>query len=171
MLSRLAKVLLVLTAFAPVLVTYAFVRWRRSMFLPWGLSSLIVALLLVLVCYLILREARSRLPVIPCQVGSTEIVAFVLSYLLPLVNVTHDSFDPVVLIFVLVFFLVIVWTTDSYHFNPLLSLLGFHFCEITDTTKVSYVLITRRNLRLARQTRRVVQISEYILLEAEGADG
>src|SRR2546422_11569377 len=112
MLSRLTKVLLVLTAFAPVLVTYAFVQWRRGAFVPMGLTSLVVAVLLAALCFLILTEARRQLPVVECRLervktADSEIVAFVLSYLLPLANVSRDALDPYVLTFVLGFFFVI----------------------------------------------------------------
>jgi hypothetical protein len=172
MLSKVAKVLLVLTAFAPMLLTIAFVEWRRGEFIPWGATSLIVAALLSAVCYLVLIAAARQLEVVQCHVDSirtadAEIVGYVLSYLVPLANLSNAPPDAVVLIFVACFFLFIVYTSHSYHFNPLMSVLGYHFYEITDSASVSYVLITRANLRAARSTARVVQLSEYILLDVD----
>ena len=51
-----------------------------------------------------------------------------------------------------------------------MSVLGYHFYEVTDETSVSYVLITRRNIRTAKKTARVVQLSEYILLDVDNPD-
>ena len=175
MLSKLAKVLLVLTAFAPILFTVAFVEWRKGHFLPVGPTCLMVAAALVTICYLVLKGAGQQLEVMPCNLRSIktadkEIVGFVLSYLVPLANLSGKEMDPWTLGFVAVFFLFIVATSHAYHFNPLMSVLGYHFYEVTDTNSVSYVLITRRNLRSARTTAHVVQLSEYILLDVEKAN-
>lgn len=69
-----------------------------------------------------------------------------------------------------VFFLFIVATSHAYHFNPLMSVLGYHFYEVTDTGGVSYVLITRRSLHTARSAARVVRLSEYIILDVDAAN-
>jgi hypothetical protein len=173
MLSRFAKVLLVLTAFAPILFTVAFVEWRKGTFSPWGPTCLVVAALLSAICYLVLAAASRHLERMPCHLASIktadrEIVGFVLSYLVPLANLSGGAFDPWTLAFVAFFFLFIVATSHAYHFNPLMSVLGYHFYEVTDSGSVSYVLITRRSLHAAKSTARVVQLSEYILLDVDG---
>jgi hypothetical protein len=175
LLSRLTKALLVLTAFAPVLITYAFVLWRKGQIWPWGVTWIVVSGALTTICLLVLVEARRSLQKIACNIeeirtADKEIVAFVLTYLAPLASIGQDSLDPWIVAFVAAFFLAVVWTSHAYHFNPLLSLIGFHFYEITDSSRVSYVLITRRNLRQAKHTATVVQLSEYILLELETRD-
>lgn len=175
MISRFAKILLVLTAFAPILLTVAFVEWRKGHFIPWGPACLVMAVSLAAICYMLLREAE-RLPgsiechLVSIKTADKEILGFVLAYLVPLANLSGGTFDPIVLLFVAVFFLFIVATSHSYHFNPLLSLLQYHFYEVTDRTGVSYVLITRRTLRSAKQTASVVQIGEYILLDVDKTD-
>lgn len=176
MLSKFAKVLLVLTAFAPTLLTFAFVQWRRDEFYPWGLTGLVVAVLLSAICYMVLLEATRQLEVVDCHLSSiktadTEIVGYVLSYLVPLANFSGERLDPLVLGFVAAFFLFIVWTSHSYHFNPLMSMLGYHFYEVTDETNVAYVLITRRSLRSAKKAAKIVQLGEYILLDVDNPDG
>jgi hypothetical protein len=175
MLSRFAKVLLVLTAFAPILFTVAFVQWRKGTFSPWGPTCIAVAALLSIICYLVLTAASQHLEKMPCRFASIktadkEIVGFVLSYLVPLANLSGGAFDPWTLAFVAVFFLFIVATSHAYHFNPLMSVLGYHFYEVTDTGGVSYVLITRRSLYTARSAARVVQLSEYIILDVDAAN-
>lgn len=75
MLSRLTKALLVLTAFAPVLVTYAFVLWRKGELSPWGLSWLGVSVGLVAICLLVLTEACRSLPRISCNIEEVRTAA------------------------------------------------------------------------------------------------
>lgn len=123
---------------------------------------------------MVLSEATRQLEVVDCRLSSiktadTQIVGYVLSYLVPLANISSAKLDPLVLGFVALFFLFIVGTSHSYHFNPLMSLLGYHFYEITDSG-VSYVLITRRGLRSTKKTAHVVQLSEYILLDVDKPD-
>lgn len=143
--------------------------------MPEGAALAFAAICLLAICTAILHQARARLGRIACQVeeiktADKEIVAYVLTYLAPLTTLGQQGLDPSVAAFVAVFLLAVVWTSHSYHFNPLLSLAGYHFYEITDATRVSYVLITRRSLRQARHLATVVQLSEYILLDAGRPD-
>lgn len=179
MLSRLAKTCLVLTAFAPILLTAAFVQWRREALYPWGWVCLVATCLMVGACQLILAVAARKLEVFPVKIDAvktvdTEVVAYVLSYLLPLANLQAEPRDPFVISFVAIFFLAIVASSQSYHFNPLLNLLGYHFYEVSDrsgSTAVSYVLVTKRNIRVATGHGQVVMIGEYILLDVGAANG
>jgi len=172
MLSRLAKLLLILTSFAPVLLTLSFVSWLRGE--QWWQVILFIAtaVLLTLMAIAIIFEARRRLELIPITVESLktvdrEIIGFIVAYLLPLIsNPSLPNIDWRVGAFVLAIFFVVVWGTHSYHFNPLLGILGFHFYEVTTDGKVTFVLITRRDLRHTQKVTRVVQISEYMILDA-----
>jgi hypothetical protein len=171
MLNSIAKLLLVLTSFAPVLLTFSFIQYRHTAFYPAGLACLLVAVGLCLLCILIIRAARQQLETMTFAVNSvktadTEIVGFVVAYLLPLVTTAVEV--PVIL-FVLGIFLLVVWSTNSYHFNPLLSLFGYHFYEVQSSNAVTYVLVTRRTMRDAHRIARVVLLTEYMVLDVEKA--
>lgn len=171
LVSRLAKLLLVLTGFSPVLITHAFVLWIRDRFHPWGWVLLAITCLLVIICALLLRAARMRLGRVPIQVealktADKELLGFLLSYVLPLANASAPQVDARVLGFVLVLLVTVVWTTHAYHFNPLLGLLGYHFFEVATKDKVTYVLLTRKNLTNGAGVTSVVMLTDYILLDA-----
>lgn len=172
MLTKIAKLLLVCTAFAPVLLTVAVSSWVRGDLWPGSVAYLGVTIGLFVLCALILSAATRMLERVPVtlrevKTADTQIVGFVIAYLLPLVNANTDQVEWRVLGFVLVLFFLVVWSTHSYHFNPLLAFLGYHFYEVTDASNVSYVLITRRSLRNTVTVKHVVQLSEYMLLDGE----
>src|SRR5688572_7332005 len=148
MLSTIAKVSLVSTAFAPVLLTLSYRYWKSR---NWELfaSAILAAVLLCALCGLLLYAAKTRLQITGIKVKSvktadTEIVGFVIAYLLPLVNMDGQGVDIDVLVFVLVILLIVVSATHTYHVNPLLALFRYHFYEITDDGDVTHVLITKR---------------------------
>lgn len=172
MLSKLAKLLLVLTSLAPILFSFSFVSWLRGR--PWleVVTYLLVAACLTVIAVAIIRQSRRHLTKSTIQIESLktvdkEIIGFLLAYLLPLVShPLAPVIDWRVGAFVLAIFFVVVWGTHSYNFNPLLGILGFHFFEVTTSAKVTYVLITRQDLYNTRNVTDVVQISEYMLLDA-----
>lgn len=173
-MNKLSRVLLVSTALAPVLLTYAFQLWLSGAFAPLGPECVAVACGLVLLCILVLKGARQQMERFPFTVRSlrtadTEIVGFVVAYLLPLLAPGAAAFRPGVVVFVLALFFAVVWGTHSYHFNPLLGLLGYHFYDVSDEASVSYVLITRRSLRSAGRELTVIQLTDYMVLDV-GSD-
>ncbi|RWT04598.1 hypothetical protein [Aeromonas caviae] len=52
-----------------------------------------------------------------------------------------------------------------YHFNPLLGLMGWHFYKVSTPEGVTYVLVTKKELRRAQEGLTVVQLTEYIVLD------
>ena len=170
MLGSVAKVLLVSTAFAPVLLTLAFVRYVQGQVDTRTIVYIALAAALTIACILVLEAAQRGLQVIPFSIDSIrtadkEIVAFVLSYLLPLAKLAPTAVDWRVNLFVLGLLIVIVLTTHSYHFNPLLGLLGYHFYEVSTADKVAFILITKQDMRNKAQISMVVQLTDHIVLE------
>jgi hypothetical protein len=170
MLSRFAKLLIVSTSFAPVIATYAFIEWLNNSFSLQFLALVSVVVLLVVICWMVLRAASSQLERFEFEVASVksadhEIVGFVLAYLFPLISLTDNPVFGPVLIFVMAIFFIVVWTTNSYHVNPLLGIIGYHFYDVTADSNVSFLLLTRKNLRRSKTKLEVVQLTNYIVLD------
>lgn len=173
MLNTFAKVLLVSTAFAPVLLTYAYTSYLQKGTNVVAVSLLLIAIGLTVLCLLVIRAScrtleRIEFPVASVKTADTEIVGFVLAYLLPIVTATSEPIDIRVLAFVLAIFFFVIWTTNSYHTNPLLGMLGYHFYEITTASGITFLLITRRDVRNSRSITRVVQLTDYMVLDPGG---
>lgn len=170
MLGKLMKVLLVLTSLAPVCITFWFTEISKDWVLIRGWHFFVIAVLMVGLCLLTMHISKNHLEIIPVQIKSIstsdkEVVAFFVVYLLPLVNESAFQVDLRILCFVFTLFFVSILTTNSYHFNPILGLFGFHFYEVTIDGGITYVLITKKSLTNTRSVQKVVQLSEYMILD------
>lgn len=162
--------MLVLTSLSPVLITYAFILFLENE--SWKKISIVLLAItvLVLLCTLILRICKRRMEVINFPIESiktadSELIGFFIAYLMPFVTFSSDEHSEVILIFIICLFILIIWGTHSYHTNPLLTIMGYHFYEVTTPQNVSYLLVTKRDLRNTKSIKKVVQISDYMVLD------
>ncbi len=172
MLSRFAKLSLAATSVAPIFLTLWFVDFSRQWNWRDGLIYLIATFLLTFICWGLLHLAAAQSEKLPLEIKSVktadnELVGFILVYLLPLINETSTKINPKVLAFVMVLLFIVVYTSNSYHFNPLIGFLGYHFYDVTLSGEISYVLISRKNIRDSRKIQRVIHLSEYMIMEVE----
>ena len=185
MLNKFAKLALVSTALAPICLTLWFVEisnaWQGNLSFAgnvathWraGSGYLLTALVLCGLCFCLvwLSASRHGLELLPVKIKSVktvdkEIVGFLLVYLLPLINQSQSAISLPVLVFVAVVFFFIVYNSHAYHFNPLLGFFGYHFFEVTIEGDITYVLITRQNITNCKAVSQVVQLTEYMILDA-----
>jgi len=187
-LNKAAKLALVSTSLAPICLTLWFVElsgqwdtalpWSQNMAAHWkaGSAYLIAALVLSGLCFGLIWLSSSsygleRLPVKIKAVKTVdkEIVGFLLVYLLPLINQGKSNISLPVLVFIAVLFFFIVYNSHAYHFNPLLGFFGYHFYEVTIEGDITYVLITRQNITDCKNVAQVVQLTEYMIMDAHRA--
>ncbi len=166
MLRFLPKLLLVATAFAPVMLTFAVVFWFDGE-RKFAVGLLGGAALAIIACVTVINLAATQLSKNPVAIktikpADKEIVGFVLAYLLPLAR--GSQFDGVPMFVVLGVFFLVVMTSNAYHTNPLLGLIGYHFYEIT-IEDVGYTLLSRRNLHNTKTIKTVVSLTDYMLLD------
>ena len=173
---------MVATSIAPVLFTYWFIEqvnnWNNNINLleniqcNWtiGIGYLITSTTLVVVFLIILRLAKSKLEVLKISIeeiktADNETVTFIIVYLLPLANGITESFSVPILIFVAVFFFFIVLSTNSYHFNPLINLVSYHFYEAKVKGGITYILLSKKNVSTSKSIKEVYHLTEYMILE------
>ena len=171
MLNRFAKLSLVATSLAPIFLTLWFIDFSKRWVWSDGLIFLAAALFLTFICWGLLSLSKAKLEKLPLEITSVktadrEIVGFILVYLLPLINESSLKINSTVLAFVTGLFFIVVLTSHSYHFNPLVGSLGYHFYEVTIAGGVSYVLMSKKSIRNCKNIKKVVHISEYMILEA-----
>jgi len=173
LLNKLAKASLVATSFAPVLITYAFVLWLGEK--PWWkiFTIIFISIILMFLCFLVLSFAKSKLEIIDFPINSIktadgEVIGFLLAYLIPFATLTSESVNGKVLLFIFSLFILLIWSTNSYHINPLLTIMGYHFYEVTTTNNITFLLITKRDLRNTASVKKVVQLTEYMVFDAKG---
>jgi hypothetical protein len=171
MFGRVSKFFLVISAIAPIGFVYAWVAANEG-FYKWATALVIICCLLVITCLALLSAARSQLERFPftprsVEAADRENVAFMLLYLSPLFTGKFGSANLTVLIPTIAIFALMTATGYSYHFNPLLSLIGWHFYKVTSTEGVTYVLVTKKQLRSTAEIREVGQLTDYILIDLE----
>lgn len=164
------KLLLTLTAMAPVGLVIAWIKFRQGKFFA-SMSILAISLLLLIVCLMVIGLAKKneviRFQVDTIEAADRENLSFLLLYLLPLFTANLEEINWDIGIPLLVVFGITVLTGYSYHFNPLLNLLRWHFYKVSTPEGVTYVLLTKKELRKASKEFKVVQLTEYIVLDVE----
>jgi hypothetical protein len=171
MLSKFAKLSLVATSLAPIFLTLWFVDFNKNWDWSDGLVYLIAAIFLSIICWVLLGLSKRRLEILPIDINSVrtadnEMIGFIIAYLLPLIKETPLHVNPYLFVFVMLLLFIVVLTSNSYHFNPLIGFFGYHFYEVGISGGISYVLISKKSIRNCKNIKKVVQISEYMILEA-----
>ncbi len=181
-MNKLFKILLVFTSLAPILLTYWFIEqvnaWDKQCTLFYNLKAnwnigwefLLIAFLSILIFFLIVILARKNLEILNVEIeeiktADNETVSFIIVYLLPLANGVNESFNIPVLVFIAIFFFFIVMSTNSYHFNPLINLSGYHFYEAKVKGGVTYILLSKKNVTNSKSITQVFHLTEYMILE------
>lgn len=171
MLSRIAKLLLTSTAIAPVALAYAWVAYvDGKMALMWMLLAgcgILFATMHGLLAYCRKNLEKSTFKVTTIEAADRENIAFLLLYILPLFGTQFSNLNWQILVPTIVIFAAVVSTGYGYHFNPLLGLSGWHFYKVGTDEGVTYVLITKKQLRSAKQCLTVGQLTEYIVIDTE----
>lgn len=169
-MNKLGKLILMLTSLAPILGAFAINAFAHSDTVVgcWYLAG---GVLLVLVCGLVLRRCRKVLPEEPLttkkvKTADKEVLAFLLVYLLPLFTkdliFTGNWVTPVYVLGIIAF---CVYHSNSFTFNPLLSMAGFHFYEVENDSGMAYLLISKKTIHRHDNTLRVKRLADYIYIE------
>ncbi|HAU1759017.1 TPA: hypothetical protein JBJ80_13370 [Legionella pneumophila] len=169
MLSVIARLTLTSTAMAPVLLTYAWVAFKSDRL---GIFAALIAscILLTWLCiqlfaYTKKNLERSKFNIISVEVADVENLSFLLLYLLPLFTSSFETLNWDFLIPAIITFGAVVATGYSYHFNPLLGLMGWHFYKVGTTEGVTYILVTKKQIRNVSDTVEIGQLTEYIVVD------
>ncbi len=177
MLNNLAKFLLVSTSLAPVLGAVAVNQFaRHEPWFTWG-GWLGAALLLVFLCWAMLRYAATNaqthlLHIREFDRNDKEVLAFLLAYLLPFVSAQNMAFtgDPLTGAYILGIILLVFAHAGAFHFNPVMGLLGYHFYTVKSGDGISHLLISKDELRRAGKDVHTVRLAHGIYLHTGGAD-
>lgn len=168
-MSKLAKFLLAVTAFAPVLWMYAVVSFLNSNYLYTAVFS-VGSIPLVLICERLLNCAKNQLQsrkyyTTTIETADGEILSLLLIYLLPLITRNLATYNWLAWLAVTFFFCFVVTASYGYHLNPLLVIRGYHFYKVTEKNGISHILITKRRIYTSGENLRVVRLAEYVLIE------
>lgn len=177
MLNWFAKFLLIATSLSPILGAVAVNQYSLgkalSVWLPW----LAVALLLIFICWGLLRYARHAaqthtLKITQFEDKDKEVLAFLLAYLLPFAAAKDMLADVhwVTTAYVFGIILLVFSHARAFHFNPILGLLGYHLYSLKDGDGVSVLLISSKELHRTGVEVETVRLAHDIYLRIGETD-
>lgn len=177
MLNRVAKFLLVATSLSPILGAVAVTQLAAdkpwTVWLPW----VAVALLLVFICWLLLKFSASniqgqKIKIEQFESSDKEVLAFLLAYLLPFISTDNMNFNGqwITGAYILTIIFLAVSHAGALHFNPVMGLLGYHFYGVKTSEGVSQLLISKAELRRPGKEVETVRLSHNIYLHTEDND-
>ena len=171
MLNWIAKFLLASTALSPMLGAVAINQIAQGR--PWlcWVPWLVAALFLVLVCWIVLRYSarnaeKQMFLVKEFEDKGNEVLAFLLTYLLPFLATEKLDFNGEWITGAYVMFIIVatIVHAGAFHFNPVMGLF-YHFYSVKNSDGVSNLLITRQPLRKIGQELETVKLAHNIYLE------
>jgi len=170
MLGFFARLLFTTTAIAPVGLVYAYALWvddKRSLAVIVLATALaLVAAALLFLAGVFRNIGKSKVKLVSAETADQENVAFLLLYVSPLFTAEVTSLNFSIVVPVVILFTIVVMSGNNYHFNPLLNIFGWHFYKVNTPDQVARVLITKRSIRNVVGDVTVVQLSDYVIMEA-----
>ncbi len=177
MLNNFAKFLLVSTSLAPVLGAVAVNQFaRHEHWSRWG-AWLGAGLLLVSLCWAMLRYAaknsqKDLFHIKEFERNDKEVLAFLLAYLLPFVSAQNMAFtgEPLTGAYILGIIFLVFAHSGAFHFNPVMGLLGYHFYAVKSGDGVSHLLISKDELRRPGKDVQTIRLAHGVYLHTGGGD-
>lgn len=171
MLGRLVRLLLALTAIAPLSISLAYIYAVKDQNIRLAFIAACSCVFLGAVALWIIGKAQTRLERLPITIkkaksADKEVIGFFVAYALPLVFRGQSSPDVGAWVLAACMLFFVLWTTHSLQVNPVLGLFGYHFYEVETADGITYLLISKRRIGNALTIKHVVQLSEYGILEA-----
>ena len=168
------NILLTFESLVPAFIVYAFTRWdSRGIF--WGLfvGSIILTGVSLWVLYQIPKKIAPRLVEIEETKNiDKEPLGFLLAYLWPFMTQPIEFTENIwVFIAVIFVFVVCFYQSSAFIFNPVLTLLGYHFYEIKVGKRVKTFLISKKIFSLEKNTLRICELSNNVWFDLGGENG
>ena len=177
MLNSFARFLLVSTSLSPLLGAVAVNQFGRGEpAMRWG-AWLIVAILLVFLCWALLRYAakngqQHKFHIKEFERNDKEVLAFLVTYLLPFLSTEKMGFagDWLTGAYVLAIIFLVITHAGAFHFNPVMGLLGYYFYAVKNGDGVSHLLISKNELCRPERDVPTVRLAHGIYLHTGGVD-
>jgi hypothetical protein len=177
LLNTFAKFLLVSTSLSPLLGAVAVNQFARGEPATRWSAWLAVAILLVFLCWALLRYAATnaqqhQFHIKEFERSDKEVLAFLVTYLLPFLSTEKMGFtgDWLTGAYVLAIIFLVIAHAGAFHFNPVMGLLGYHFYAVKNSDGVSHLLISKDELRRPGRDVGTVRLAHGIYLHTGGAD-
>lgn len=170
-MNCLAKFLLVSTSLAPILGAVAVNQLALGR--PWYCWAfwLVAAVCLAAACWGLLRHIgrsiqQDTFTIKEFERNDKEVLAFLLAYLLPFLSSKDMAFtgEWITGAYIIAIIAWVIAHAGAFHFNPVMGLLGYHFYAVKDGHGVSYLLISKKQLKRTAVDIKAVKLAHDIYL-------
>ena len=163
------RTLLFVSAFSPILLVLACVRYDIHGFQSDVFTLLVIGVLGICIPLLILKMVSKSTEVTSFEARKMKsidfmLLAFIGSYLFPLVA-RASELSPFMTIILVLFIFLALWLINSIPPNPILRLFKYRFYEVESSVGVVYTLISKRDILDPKQIKMVKKISSSMLME------
>ncbi len=169
-MSRFAKLMLIATSLSPLLGAVGINKLANGDDYWW--SWLLITALLAFICWgllttLSIRLSKNTFTVKEFESQDKEVLVFLLTYLLPFLSSDKLSFKGEWFTgsYIIAIILFSLMHADAFHFNPVMSLFGYHFYKVKGTDGLSYLLITKNQIRRPGSSLETVSLAHNIKLQ------
>ena len=175
MLSSVGKSALVVCSLAPVSAGCAILYvsrcdpdWKTGgLFLGCGILAALLSVGIIRLCGR--RLQKLTLTITKVKPADKEALSFLVIYLLPLS--WRDNVNPptnwLIGGYVLLIMIIVIAHSNSFTFNPVLSLCRYHFYEVEDGIGGCFILVSKKAEARAQQKLSVVQLAPGVFLDKD----
>ena len=146
MFSKSIQIILTSTSISPLLLLLYLKAFSQHSNINNKILYLILAITLFILLLIIIKLAKTKLEKIPIkitQITNTNKEKLLVS--IPYVTLLLNN-NILLTSSILLLFIIITFITNTYHFNPLLTLLGYHQYKITLNNNTTFILLTKKTL-------------------------
>ena len=170
MLGVIVRVVLALTAAAPISISIAYIFATKDHNYQLAAVAAFSCVLLGGLALQIIKLAGNKLEILPISIqkvksADKEVIGFFVAYALPLLFKGQASADIDAWILAVGMLVFVLITTHSLQVNPVLGAFGYHFYEAETKDGITFLLISKRKINNVKSIGKVVQLSEYGVLE------
>jgi len=169
-MTAFARLLLVLTGLAPIALVEGAVQWELGERNLWR-WCVVGAILLLGGSLALVRGVSSSVAPTPKMITTpnakaSEPIAFFVAYALPLVTAQKEQNSRLGLIVFATMMGLGIWQEQLFQINPLFAILGYKFFSAKVENDAHILILTRKRV-LGSGVMPLVQISDYLWLDAE----
>ncbi|KFA58928.1 hypothetical protein A9G48_00535 [Gilliamella sp. wkB18] len=174
MITYFLRLLLTASSIAPVCFTVSFIGFINNnyylLYIPLFIGVFICVLCVVTIGLINKHVQILKKKITSVTPANKEITNYFLAYVFPLLGSESIFQNASMTIFFFVCLIGYTLFSESYNFNPLLSLFGYKFYEAQDSTGVGFVLLSRNTLVSINPKKSInmKQLSDYIYIYYDG---
>lgn len=170
MFSKLAQTILFLSSYAPLLFVFALLDSFGA-----GLPSILCATAgagSILGLWLILRSVpdlgTSLVAVSTARPRDEDVMAYVVTYLLPFLGLATDTGREQLALLVFVLVVAVLYVRSRlFYVNPILSVIGYRLFEVTSDEGRPVILLTKHDYLRQGTELPAHQVSNYVFVEQQ----